>query len=257
MSTGTGTSEDEDFECLVRNTLYQFLYGLAAAVPRIRLPCSVDESVSAGKLFVESYKEQKVRFGDIRKELTEQQKKTRKSRYYRFTVGHEEHSIFYFFVQRMLKGQTVGLKMQVLADLQGNSRAHRPVVTIKPPKFTRLPLKVARLIFSHCSAETCVQLRQASVEWYLAFQSSEDVLKVIINARSPWIVPEGTLKSWGDCLLVFSVRRWSSKWTMVDHLPNVQDEGVHWGKEKPLVALELDQDDRLPSQDLYLQPAPE
>ncbi|KAG5368599.1 hypothetical protein CKK34_2224 [Yarrowia sp. E02] len=85
----------------------------------------------------------------------------------------------------------------------------KPVVTLEEKGWysaSDIPFDIASAIYAHCSAETCVALRQTSWFWYMAYQQSDHELKDVLAARNPWFIPQGDLTTWGDCLLVFVKR---------------------------------------------------
>lgn len=119
----------------------------------------------------------------------------------------------------MMKDQPTETTMRVLAEINPHSASlsksqDRPDFFVTQgtnragvsQAATTLPVELAAIVYSHCDAESAVALRLTCLYWYLAFQVSDYFLKPIVLARNPFIRPEGQLKTWGDCLLVFVSR---------------------------------------------------
>lgn len=120
------------------------------------------------------------------------------------------------------------------------------------PSNALLTPELASMVFSHCSLETCVQLRQVDVSWYTAFQTCEEVLETKMKQRSPWMKPGGDVYSWADCVLVFVKRL--SKWkkmksTSADMLMEREQSAL-----KNVVARELHHGEKIPGDFVGLEP---
>lgn len=79
-------------------------------------------------------------------------------------------------------------------------------VEIIPKQSRDLPIEIASFVYSFCSLETSVSLRQASSFWYNAYKASDHVLMLNLRKRNPWMKPEGQMATFGDCVLVFCAR---------------------------------------------------
>ncbi|KAG5373229.1 hypothetical protein CJU90_0915 [Yarrowia sp. C11] len=82
----------------------------------------------------------------------------------------------------------------------------------------RLPSEVAHMIFSFCDLESCVALRNANSFWFRQYSQAEHILKPALRKRAPWLQPEGDMKTWADCVLVFVSRLTSKKCRRVENV---------------------------------------
>lgn len=184
---------------------------LKAAISDLSIPSTLEECRLAAKYLVK-------RHGQICKDL----KKTRQQLLEKSRPCDD--LLLQMYLQDLMKGQPIETTMRLLAEFNPNvglmSRSEeRPVFvvsrdTVRSASIASiasnsgkcLPIEISTLVYSHCDAESAVALRLTSLNWYLAYQTCDHVLKPIIQSRNPFIFPEGQLKSWGDCLLVFVSR---------------------------------------------------
>lgn len=108
-----------------------------------------------------------------------------------------------------------------------------------------LPLKTASLIYASCDLETCVSLRQANSYWSRVYSHADSALRPELVRRFPWIKPEGELKNWGDCVLVYVSRLASKKWQVNDGWDKIKISAAT--PIKHVVAYELGHNAKLPS----------
>lgn len=131
-------------------------------------------------------------------------------------------------IQKILSGQSEELKRRVLSgdrDLSGHldKPKARDVPEIAPKSNSRdFPVEIASMVYSFCTLETSVALRETNSFWYNAYKLSDRVLKPNLLKRNPWMKPEGQMLSFGDCILVFCARL--KKWSSTDELENVEEE---------------------------------
>lgn len=106
-----------------------------------------------------------------------------------------------------------------------------------------LPPEVTSNIYASLDVETCVALREVSRSWYTGFQNSDFVFKKLLKERNPWLIPEGDITTWGECVRVFVARL---EWPDV---PFVNDIEVDEKKEQVenMEAVELGIDEKLPT----------
>lgn len=117
-------------------------------------------------------------------------------------------------LQVMLEGQDEELKKMAMEPFSQHLNRKESTREKLGMRITigQVPLEIADMIFSYCTLETCVSLRQVSSFWYNVYQDSECLLETKLNERNPWITPEGDM-TWGDCSLVYISR--ISKWKSV------------------------------------------
>lgn len=150
-----------------------------------------------------------------RESLEEQRKK--KVTFYKENMGSRDHEALEYFVHKMMRGQSEEAVKLVLSE-HNPFAAHldrkvseRPLVEFPKKRrfytrFPQLPVQVTAMIFSHCTLPTCTRLRKVSHQWYHAFNNCEGVLRQKVGEICPWIYPEGDLKTWADCAVLYMHR---------------------------------------------------
>lgn len=106
-----------------------------------------------------------------------------------------------------------------------------------------LSREIMALVYSYCSLETCVALRQVDSQWYQEYQRID--MKSLLKARNPWITPDDGL-TWGDCVLLFVSRLQSSDWVQVDSFADII-ESKELSEHKTVVAGQLEYGEKLPA----------
>ncbi|KAG5358413.1 hypothetical protein CJU89_4979 [Yarrowia sp. B02] len=175
-------------------------------------------------------------------------------------MGSKDFQHFQVFIQVIVKDQSEEARhyvlternpaLQHLAKMGPRSEVNLAAKTAILGKTRTLPPEIQDIIYSFCSLETCVQLREVDSSWYTAFQHSEQIFKAKLNARCPWIFPEGDMGSWAACALVFGKRR-----LMADHITKlwntknrVDAHPINLRHAPPvnLMALELRKGEKMP-----------
>lgn len=117
-----------------------------------------------------------------------------------------------------------------------------------PSSSLKLPFEIMVSIYELSNLETCVALREASKDWYVAFRNSERVMERKVQERNPWIKPGDTdLPTWADCVLVFAGRLRSEKWETIGNPGNVFHIPVEPVEVKAVVGVELQLNEKLPA----------
>lgn len=179
------------------------------------------------------------------------QQRRRKESFFSKSIGNRDYELFQFFVHKMLEGQGEEAVSFVLGEHNPFS-AHlnteynfRPAVELEPKvPFSgalQIPVEVAAMVYSYCSLESCLALRHVTSQWYHAFHDCEGIFEQKLNERCPWIYPEGDLKSWADCVLVFLARLLNPVWTREKSISGLKVPKPDGRSPSRLVARELKQ----------------
>ncbi|KAG5354417.1 hypothetical protein CJU90_6832 [Yarrowia sp. C11] len=133
-----------------------------------------------------------------------------------FLLDQASEELYCPFSQHLAKKETArdvldrahdALKAQDTSQTRGTVEGTRDI-----------PWMIAKAILSEADLESCAQLRQVNRFWYSFFHESESLLEYKVRKRSPWMSPNGELKTWADCALVFAKRLASNNWTEIDDL---------------------------------------
>lgn len=141
--------------------------------------------------------------------------------FYDKSLGSKDVELLDCFVHTIMEGKSEEARSCVLGDHNPFS-AHlhkrdssRAVLQFSPKQAfsgSHLPVEIATMVYSYCDLETSCVLRRVSTQWYYAFHECERVFEHKLNDRCPSLYPEGHLKSWADCVLVFVNRLKNINW---------------------------------------------
>ncbi|KAG5359154.1 hypothetical protein CJU90_3889 [Yarrowia sp. C11] len=127
-------------------------------------------------------------------------------------------------VHRLLREQNPSIVQSVTREVLNRYTCHldrKPLRSRAKVGFKedskRIPYEVAFSIFSFCDLESCVALRNTNSFWFRMYSQAENILKPALQKRAPWLKPEGDVKTWADCVLVFVSRLTSDKCRRVDN----------------------------------------
>lgn len=197
------------------NTLEQ----VQAAFDAARKEYGDMQSIRQSTEIVEALQEETEEFIDLMERLFENEDSDESD-----SEAEDEGDIDY---GAMLEKLEIKEEKDTSRDHLHRKKSHRKEFEVARKRDT-LPIEIASIVYSRCTLESSVALRQVNSFWYNAYEASDTALQAQLMTRFPWMKPEGEMKTWGDCALVFVSRLKSKKWIAVrgmDDIPVPQYRG--------------------------------
>lgn len=125
-------------------------------------------------------------------------------------------------VQMMLVDQKDEIKQWFVE--KGYFSSHLSAKTTNKPamsilhKHDNIPLEIMSMIYDCCDLQSSVNLRQVNSSWYSGFHDI-NIWKKKLNERNPWLVPNGDISTYSECVLVFVARL---KWPSADSIDAIE-----------------------------------